>query len=210
VSERPNGGPPFYDVLAHQRACREFLPDPVPDDVLDRILTAATHAPSAENSQPWRFVVVRDAAKRQAIADLATKVWEGGARQHSAPTLAEHILKDVDRSMMGGAMAAAPVIVIVCGDPVNTFPSAMESSIWPCVQNLLLAAGAEGLGASLTTMATLIPDKLRALLEIPADITPYAAIPLGKPAHPLGRPRRRPVSDVTSRDEWAIQTSRKP
>src|SRR3954447_24988389 len=188
----PSGGPPFYDVVATQRARREVFPGPVDDEVLTRILTAATRAPSAENSQPWRFVVVRDAKKRKAIADLATKVWTGGARQHSAPKLAEKILEDVDRSMMGGAMAGAPVIVIVCGDPANTFPSAMESSIWPCVQNLLLAAGAEGLGASLTTMATLIPDKLRALLELPDDITPYAAVPLGRPARARGRPRRRP------------------
>src|SRR4051812_15775860 len=198
----PSGGPPFYDVVATQRACREFLPDPVDDEVLTRILTAATRAPSAENSQPWRFVVVRDAGKRKAIADLATKVWEGGARQHSAPTLAPKILEDVDRSMMGGAMAGAPVIVIVCGDPANTFPSAMESSIWPAVQNLLLAANAEGLGTSLTTMATLIPDKLRALLGIPDDITPYAAIPLGKPARALGRPKRRALDEVVHHDQW--------
>src|SRR3954454_2259325 len=181
-------GPPFYDVVTTQRACREFLPDPVGDDLINRILTAATHAPSAENSQPWRFVVVRDAKKRKAIADLATKVWTGGARQHSAPKLAEKILEDVDRSMMGGAMAGAPVIVVVCGDPVNTFPSAMESSIWPCVQTLLLAAHAEGLGASLTTMATLVPGALQKLLDIPDGITPYAVVPLGRPARALGRP----------------------
>ena len=202
MSERPSGGPPFYEVLTHQRACRAFLPDPVPDDVLDRILTAATQAPSAENSQPWRFIVVRDAEQRKAIADLATKVWAGGARQVSQQHLAEKILEDVDQSMMGGGMAAAPVIVVVCGDPVHTFPSAMESSIWPCVQNLLLAAGAEGLGASLTTMATLIPDKLRALLELPDDITPYAVVPIGRPARALGRPKRRPLSEVMHHDQW--------
>ncbi len=192
----------FYDVLLTQRACREFAPDPVDDEVLQRILTAATHAPSAENSQPWRFVVVRDAHKRKAIADLATNVWVGGAREHSAPKLAENILKDVDKSMTGGAMAAAPVIVVVCGDPANTFPSAMESSIWPCVQNLLLAAHAEGLGASLTTMATLVPGKLHELLGIPDDVTPYAVVPLGRPAHALGRPRRHSLSEVVHHDQW--------
>jgi nitroreductase len=203
MSGRPSGGLPFYDVLTTQRACREFAPDPVADDVVTRILTAATHAPSAENSQPWRFVVVRDEEKRAAIAALATKVWTGGARQHSAPKLAPNILEDVDRSMTGGAMAGAPVIVVVCGDPANTFPSAMESSIWPCVQNLLLAAHAEGLGSSLTTMATLIPDKLRALLDVPDDITPYAVIPLGKPARPLGAPKRRELAEVTHDDSWS-------
>jgi nitroreductase len=194
---------PFYDVITTQRACRDFAPDPIPDDVIDRVLTAATHAPSAENSQPWRFVVVRDEAKRKAIAELATKVWVGGAREHSASKLAPNILEDVDKSMTGGAMAGAPVIVVVCGDPVNTFPSAMESSMWPCVQNLLLAAHAEGLGSSLTTMATLVPGALNKLLDIPEDVTPYAVIPLGTPARPLGRPGRRPVSEVTHHDGWS-------
>jgi nitroreductase len=195
-------GPSFYEVVTTQRACRTFLPDAISDDVIARILTAATHAPSAENSQPWRFVVVRDEEKRKAIATLARMVWEGGARQHSAPKLTDNLLKEVDQSTTGGGMAVAPVIVVVCGDPANTFPSAMESSIWPCVQNLLLAAHAEGLGASLTTLATLVPGKLNELLEIPPDITPYAVIPLGRPARPLGNPRRRPVAEVTHDDGW--------
>jgi nitroreductase len=185
-----------------QRACRSFLPDPISDDVVERILTAATHAPSAENSQPWRFVVVRDEAKRKAIVDIATKVWEGGAREHSAPKLTKQLLADVDQATSGGGIAVAPVIVIVCGDPANTFPSAMESSIWPCVQNLLLAATAEGLGAALTTLATLIPGRLHELLDLPEDITPYAVVPLGKPARPLGKPHRRPTSEVTRHDGW--------
>jgi nitroreductase len=202
VSVEPSGGPSFYDVLMRQRACRSFLPDPIADDVIERILTAATHAPSAENSQPWRFVVVRDEDKRKTIVDIATKVWEGGAREHSAPKLTKQLLADVDQATSGGGIAVAPVIVVVCGDPANTFPSAMESSIWPCVQNLLLAANAEGVGAALTTLATLIPGGLHQLLDLPEDITPYAVVPLGRPARPLGKPHRRPTSEVTHHDGW--------
>jgi nitroreductase len=202
VSEGPAGGPPFYDVLMRQRAYRGFLPDPIPDDVVERILTAATRAPSAENSQPWRFVVVRDEAKRKAIVEAAAKVWEGGAREHSAPKLTKQLLADVDQATTGGGIAVAPVIVIVCGDPANTFPSAMESSIWPCVQNLLLAATAEGLGSALTTLATLIPGRLHELLDLPEDIKPYAVVPLGRPARALGRPSRRPLSEVIHYDSW--------
>jgi nitroreductase len=202
VSDSPSGGPPFYDLVMAQRACRAFLPDPVDAAVVRRILTAATHAPSAENSQPWRFVVVTEADSRAAIAALATQLWEGGARQHSVPHLTPQILADVDQSTTGGGLAGAPVIVVVCGDRANTFPTAMESSIWPCVQNLLLAAAAEGLGAALTTMATLVPDELSRLLELPPGITPYAVIPLGRPAHPLGAPRRRPLDEVTHTHRW--------
>ena len=78
----------------------------------------------------------------------------------------------------------------------------MESSIWPCVQNLLIAATAEGLGAALTTLATLMPGRLHALLGLPEDITPYAVVPLGRPARALGRPRRRPLDEVVHHDRW--------
>lgn len=198
----PGGGPSFYDVVRTQRACRAFRPDPVGSDVIRRILTAATHAPSAENSQPWRFVVVTDATTRSAIAGFATALWESGAREASKPHLSDRLLAEVDASMTGGGMAGAPVIVVVCGDPAGTFPSAMESSIWPCVQNLLLAAHAEGLGTALTTMATLVPGKLHELLGLPADVTPYAVIPLGYPARPLGKPKRRPLDEVLHHERW--------
>ena len=195
-------GPPFYDVVLRQRACRAFSDEPVDPAVVRRILTAATHAPSAENSQPWRFVVVTEPETRAAIAGLATTVWERGAREHSKPHLSEALLADVDRSTTGGGLAVAPVIIVVCGDPAGTFPSAMESSIWPCVQNLLLAAAAEGLGAALTTMATLVPGELTKLLRLPADITPYAVVPLGHPAKPPGLPRRRPLDEVVHEGHW--------
>jgi len=195
-------GRPFYDVALRQRACRAFSPDPVDMAILRRILTAATHAPSAENSQPWRFVVVTDAETRTAIGRLAKAVWEGGAREHSLPHLSDRLLAEVDASTTGGGLATAPVIVVVCGDPSGTFPSAMESSIWPCVQNLLLAAAAEGLGAALTTMSTLVPGKLHALLGLPDDITPYAVVPLGHPARPLGTPKRRPLDEVLHLERW--------
>jgi nitroreductase len=200
----PEAGPAFYDVVLQQRACRAFRSDPVEPDAVLRILTAATHAPSAENSQPWRFVVVTDSATRSAIAGLAATVWEGGARQHSLPHLTPALLADVDRSTTGGGLATAPVVIVVCGDPSGTFPSAMESSIWPCVQNLLLATAAEGLGAALTTMATLVPGELSRLLGLPEDITPYAVVPVGHPATPLGPPRRRPLDEVVHKEHWTV------
>jgi nitroreductase len=192
----------FYEVVHSQRACRRFLPDPVPDEVIERILTAATRAPSAENSQPWRFVVVTDPAQRSAIAAAATQVWERGARDHVADHMSETILADVDASMSGGGMAAAPVIIVVCADETATFPAALASSIWPCVQNLLLAATVEGLGSTLTTMAALAPGALPRILDLPEHISAVAVIPVGRPAKPLGRGTRRPVAEVTRRDRW--------
>ena len=125
------------------------------------------------------------------MAELATRVWEGGAREHSAKLLDPKILADVDQSTTGGGVAVAPVIIVVCADTTVCHPSAIPASIWPGVQNLLLAATAEGLGSALTTMATLVPN-LREVLAIPDDTEPYAVIPPGRPTRSLGPPSRHP------------------
>ena len=108
--------PDFFEVVLSQRAHRELLPTPVSDEVVERLLTAAIHAPSAENRQPWAFVVVRDAAQRAAIARLAEEVWEGGARAHSRARIGERLLADVERWATGG-LAASPLLIVVWATP---------------------------------------------------------------------------------------------
>ena len=77
----------LFDVVRRQRACRSFSSEPVGDELVEQVLDAAVHAPSAENRQPWVFVVVRDADQRRAVGDLARRLWDGGARQHAAAEL---------------------------------------------------------------------------------------------------------------------------
>ena len=93
--------PDFFDVVHTQRAARSFLPDDVDDATVARILTAATHAPSAENSQPFVFVVVRDAGVRAAIGALTARLWEGGAKALEAQRLSPAFLRDVDQGATG-------------------------------------------------------------------------------------------------------------
>src|SRR5271170_4371365 len=138
--------PDFFEVVHTQRAARTFLPDDVDDATVTRILTAATHAPSAENSQPFVFVVVRDAAIRAAIGAVTARIWEGGAKAIEAERLPPAFWRDVDRGATGG-VAAAPVLVVVCGDTRLAHPGAMGESVFPATQNLLLAAHALGLGS---------------------------------------------------------------
>ena len=151
-----------------QRAARSFLPDDVDDATVTRILTAATHAPSAENSQPFVFVVVRDAALRAAIGALTARLWEGGAKALEEQRLSPAFLRDVDHGAMGG-VAGAPVLVVVGGDTRLTHPKAMDASIFPAVQNLLLAAHALGTRIDADDVAG--PRRRRA----------------GRPAWPAGR-----------------------
>lgn len=192
----------FFDVVLAQRACRDFSSDPVPDADIERILTAATHAPSAENTQPWVFVVVRDDDTRSRLADLTRRLWAGGARQYSEPRLSDKLLADVDAGVERG-LGGAPVVVVVAADMTQgVHPRAIGSSIFPAVQNLLLAANALGYGSALTTLTAGAADELREIVDLPAEVTPMAVVPLGRPARPLGAPRRRPAAESTHRDRY--------
>ncbi|HVJ95327.1 MAG TPA: nitroreductase family protein, partial [Acidimicrobiia bacterium] len=98
----------FFDVVARQRACRAFSDVPVSDESIAKILTAATCAPSAENKQPWEFVVVRDAHTRERIGDLTRRAWEGHGRAFSETRLDPKLLADVEQGATGG-VEKAPV-----------------------------------------------------------------------------------------------------
>jgi nitroreductase len=186
--------PDFFDVVHTQRAARTFLPDDIDDDTVARILTAATHAPSAENSQPYDFVVVRDPELRARIGALTARAWTSGGRAFEEDRLSPAFLADVERGAMGG-VAAAPVLIVVCGDTRPIHAAALASSVFPAVQNLLLAAHALGLGSTLTTLPLVAGDELSTLLALPPEVVPLAVVPLGRLPKPLGRPRRRPVSE---------------
>jgi nitroreductase len=183
---------PFFDVVLGQRACRQFDDRPVGDDLIELCLRAATHAPSAENLQPWVFVVVRDDGLRGDIAELTRRAWRQGGRQHSEGRLPDSLLAEVDRGAEGG-IGTAPVIVVVCGDTAIGLESTLPASVFPATQNLLLAASALGLGSAMTTLATLYSDELRGLLDLRDSVRPMAVIPIGWPSRPAGPPRRLPL-----------------
>jgi nitroreductase len=191
----------FFDVVSRQRASRVFADTPVTDDEIASVLTAATHAPSAENKQPWEFVVVRYPLSRERIGALTKRAWEEGGRAISRQRLSPALLADVDRGATGG-VAAAPVQIIVCADTQRGLEATVGSSIFPAVQNLLLAATALGLGSALTTIATSYRAELQALIDLPAHVWPVAVVPIGRPARALGPPRRDPFAAHTHRERY--------
>jgi nitroreductase len=191
----------LFAVISRQRACRAFSAEAVTDDHVAQVLGAATYAPSAENRQPWEFVIVRDAATRAAIGDLTRRAWEAHGRAFSEPRLTPGLLAEVDRGATGG-IAAAPVQVVVCADLERGLEATVASSIYPAVQNLLLAATALGLGSALTTLTTAFAGELQALVALPATVVPVAVVPLGWPERPLGRPRREPFAEHTHRERY--------
>ena len=191
----------LFAVVSRQRACRAFSTDPVSDEDLAPLLEAATYAPSAENRQPWEFVIVRDADARATIGDLTQRAWEAYGRPFSETRLSPGLLADVDHGATGG-IAGAPVHVVVCVDLERGLEATIGSSLFPAIQNLLLAATAMGLGSALTTLTTTFAGELTELLALPPHVRPIAVIPIGRPARPLGKPRRDPFAAHTHREQY--------
>ncbi len=191
----------FFTVAASQRAHRRFTDDTVDDATIERLLDAAVRAPSAENRQPWEFVVVRDPEVRAALGALMVQAWEGGGKEWSRTRLSPGLLDDVDSGMHGG-VAGAPVVIVVCADLERGMEVTLGSSIFPAVQNLLLGATALGLGSALTTIATGFDTELRALLALPDHVRAVALVPIGVPARQLGPSRREPASTHMHRDRF--------
>ncbi|HEU5301506.1 MAG TPA: nitroreductase family protein [Acidimicrobiia bacterium] len=192
----------LFAIVHRQRACRAFSDRLVDDADLARILDAATFAPSAENRQPWEFVVVRDDGVRAAIQQLTVRAWDGGGRAFAAKRLEPALLAEVDASMTEGRVHEAPVLVVVAADTERCLPATIASSIYPATQNLLLAATALGLASAFTTITTVFADELRALVGLPDHVLPQVVVPLGYPAKPLGPPRREPFAEHTHRDRY--------
>ncbi len=192
----------FFAVARRQRACRSFADRPVDDAAIESMLEAATWAPSAENSQPWEFIVVRSAESRATLSDLARRAWEGGAADFERERLSPSVFSDVEEGMTGG-FATAPVWIVVCGDEHRTLPTTIPESTLPAVQNLLLAATALGLGTTLTTIVTAFRDELAALLELPDHLVPVAAIPVGHPAKTMRLSSRTPAAERTHLDRYS-------
>ncbi len=212
----------FFEVVDTQRALRRFRPDPVPDAAIARILTAATRAPSARGAEPWGFVVVRDAARRREIAGAYRAAWDAGAA-HTAATDADRDVKDrphYARMMRAAAelaerLADAPVLVVCCLDHSRLGPIAGDggqlrsplaayASIFPAVQNLLLAARALGLATTLTTLHVGFAATLRTLLALPAHVEVAAMVPVGYPTDRFGPTRRRPLEEVAHAERWGV------
>lgn len=192
-------------VMQAQRACRRFDPNvEVPNAVLEQMLQAAVHAPSAENTQPWIFVVVRDQEKRSLLAAWWTETWNAGGGDFIRQSLQDQaLIADLEYGFNRGGFAAAPVVVVVCVDTERVAEIHAPASIYPAVQNLLLAAADFGYASCLTTgLTTFGIDRVRELIKLPPSVAPMAAVYVGAPAHRLSPPRRRPATSVTHREEF--------
>ena len=203
----------IYDAMSTLRAVRRIRPDPIPSDVLRRVLTAATWAPTGGNHQPWRMIAVQDAELKQGMEDLYRPHWNSyipGYEAHLS-SMSDAMALSSRKALESGTYLAnhmheAPVICVFCFDfahiTVTDAGLPRQSvvgggSIYPAVQNLLLAARTEGLGCVLTTLLCIEEPGIKNLLEIPDEWHTAAFVPLGYPVlggH--GGITRRPLTEM--------------
>jgi nitroreductase len=210
-------------------AIREFRPDPVPDEVLHRVLDNARFAPSGGNRQGWRVIVLQDPEKRRTLRDLYLRGWypylahrAAGLTPYSPRNdrVAEAAAEEATDEIRAGAEAGGggfaehldevPVLLVLVADlsvlaavdrdlPRYTF--AGGASIYPFAWSVLLAAREEGLGGVMTTMAIAAEDEVRALLGIPDDHAVAGVLALGYPVRELRRLTRAAVEEFTTVDD---------
>jgi nitroreductase len=206
----------LWEAMYTQRAIRYFRPDPVPAELLWKVVEAATRAPSGTNLQPWGFVVIQDAAMRARVGSAIRERFLGNPQLKSYIESGLNSGIRTQRLMMGGVqnivnhLDSAPVFVVPCLAGVTSpAPEGLlaGSSIYQAVQNLMLAARGLGLGTVMTTFQAGIPE-LREWLKLPENATPAALIPLGYPDANFGPVNRKPVEQVTHWETWGAARAR--
>ena len=200
---------PLEEAMRTQRALRRLRPDPVEDALVLRLIDLALRAPSGGNAQNWEFIVVKDRAVKARLGRLNRQAWWlyrglGHRLARDNPAM----LRIIDAvQWQADHFEDIPVIVVACLrsliPPLPRIAAAsLYGSIFPSVQNLLLAARAAGLGAALITLPLWSTFLARRALGLPWRVTPCAVVPLGWPHGRYGPTTRRPVGDVVHVDRW--------
>jgi nitroreductase len=209
----------LYEAMRTLRAVRRLRPDPIPDDVLRRVLEAATWAPTGGNRQAWRVIVVKDAVRKRRLGELYSRIAVPFMQSYSdrLRSLPESERAKTEKMLRSGVYLAehfgeAPVQCIFCFHPDGLAVTDSDlprvsvvggGSIYPAVQNLLLACRAEGLGCVLTTLLCRAETEVREVLAIPQPWGTAAAVPIGYPMlRGHGPISRRPVEEMAFIDSW--------
>jgi len=206
---------PLEEAMLTQRSIRRLTHDPVDDALVLRLIELAQKAPTGSNAQNWEFVVVKDPAVKQRLGELNRQAWSVYGRIGRLVTRKDpkmgRILDAVD--WQAQHFAEVPVAVVAClRGPRLYFPpiaaSSYYGSIYPSVQNLLLAARAAGLGAGVITLPLWSTFLARRALGLPWRVQPCAVVPLGWPRGRYGPTTRKPVGEVTHLDRYGNQPFR--
>jgi len=218
-----------FEAIHTARALRRLKPDPVPEALITRILDAAIRASSAGNAQNWAFIVVRDPEQRRKLGEIYRKASDIAAAFYAARGRPPHLTEEQYQRLMGSGahlwehMGDAPVILVPCltmrelparealpphiqtlyADEQRYQDRIRGSSIYPAVQNVILACRALGLGTTITTNHIRCEDEVKAVLDLPPQVDTFALMPIGFPIGKFGPLARRPVAEVAYADRWS-------
>lgn len=218
----------LFEAIYSARSLRRLKPDPVPEAVLTQVLDAAIRAPSAGNAQNWAFVVVRDPEQRRKLGAIYRKASDIAAAVYRARERPAHLTDGQWQQLMSSGaylwehMGDAPVLLVPClrqrdMPPADALPPEIQAryedelayldrirgaSIYPAVQNIILACRALGLGTVITTNHLRCEDEVRSVLGLPVDVQTFALMPIGYPVGKFGPLSRRPLSEVVHADHW--------
>jgi nitroreductase len=212
-----------FHAMHIARALRRLKPDPVPDDAIEKIIDAGVRAPTGSNLQNWRFFVIKDPEQRRRVAEIYRISIELAGRAYLKRKAPPHMTKDRQQRMFSAAQylaehfAEVPVLILawlkMTPDvehpdlPANQMPVFLRlsgGSIFPAVQNMIVACAALGLGTVLTTVLAYKEEEMRKILGAPDDMRLYAALPVGYPVEGYGHGpvKRLPLRDVTFLDRY--------
>jgi len=218
----------LFEAMYTARSLRHFKPDPVPEALITRVIDAAIRASSGGNTQHWFFIIVRDPGKKRQLAALYRKASDYASAIYSARPKPDHLTDEQYRQFLANSghlwdhLADAPVILVPCllkREPPEraSLPEVVQarydrhlanlqrisgSSIYPAVQNIILACRALGLGTVITTNHMLYEDEVKAVLGMPDGAATFALMPIGYPTRKYGPLTRKPVAEVTFADSW--------
>jgi nitroreductase len=200
----------LFEIISTTRAMRRLKPDPVPDDLIRKILEAGVSAASGGNRQHWRFMVIKDRAIKEKVQHYYQRALDevvGPRYRTSAPppgvTREQYDRQHAAVTYLTEHFHEAPVWIVACLEEGQGTPSRSSgASVYPAVQNMLLAARALGLGATLTTRHLQYEKEVEAILGLPPGVHSYAILPIGYPMGRFGPVRRAPLSDIVYLDRW--------
>jgi len=196
-----------FEAMETCRAIRYLRPDPVPEELVEKVIYGATRASSPGNSQGWDFVVVTDRDVKQRLSAAIAPVVAMNAAALESPDVSAGEKRMVRGAMhLANELADVPVVIVCCArkvyPPANPMDLFVWSAVYPAAQNLIVAARALGLGTTFTTFHSVAEDAFREILGIPSEVFIGATVALGYPDRPFGPVKRRPVSDVIHREHW--------
>jgi nitroreductase len=200
----------LFDIIRTTRAMRRLKPDPVPDELIRQILEAGICAANGANRQAWRFLVVKDRAIKERVQHFYKRAFDevvGPRYASSAPppgvSAEKYARQHAAVEYLTDHYHEAPVWIVACLDEGTSTPTRSSgASIYPAVQNMLLAARALGLGSTLTTRHLLYEAEVEAALGLPPGVHSYAILPIGYPMGRFGPVGRGALSDMVYEDHW--------